>query len=367
MYMKKNRLLLLLLAATPIFNACSDDDTDPVVPSASEKERIVVVCEGLMGMNNSTVAVISDSVVTNNWFGRINGTELGDTGNDIVMAGDTVMAIAVNGSNLIQYVGLSGCAIGATEEIPNVRRMALGGKYLYATSYANDGYVAKIDLATYAVVGTCNVGYEPEGIVYHDGLLYVCNTGGYAYLGSHGYESTVSVVDAETMKEVKRIETGCVNLCGQVSANGKYMCVGASGDYYLEPAATVVVDMESGDCKSFDFPATLSVAYGDKFYTIGTSYDANWVPVVSSHVISTTSLSAVEGLGEYAAAEESLSEIGAPYGAYVSPVDGTLYIGDARDYKSNGFVYAFGKDGSEKGKWEIEGVNPGHIISFGGK
>lgn len=365
--MKTSKLLLLLLAGAPLFStSCSDDD--PSAPPAA-KERLVVVFEGVMGMNNSTVSVISDSVVTDNWFEIVNGTELGDTGNDIVMAGDTVMAIAVNGSNLIQYVGSSGRAIAATEDIPNVRRLAVSddGKYLFATSYAKDGYVAKIDLATYSIVDTCNVGYEPEGVVYHNGRVFVCNTGGYAYLGEHGYESTVSVVDAETMKEVKRIETGCVNLCGQVSANGKYMCVGASGDYYLEPAATVVVDMESGYCKSFDFPATLSVAYGDKFYTIGTSYDANWTAVVGSHVISTSDLTATEGLGEYTAAESALDEMKTPYGAYVSSANGDLYIGDARDYVSNGFVYAFGRNGSAKGKWEVKGVNPGHIISFGGK
>lgn len=365
--MKTSKLLLLLLAGAPLLTtSCSDDD--PSAPPAS-KERLVVVCEGVMGMNNSTVAVISDSVVTDNWFEIVNGTELGDTGNDIVMAGDTMMAIAVNGSNLIQYVGSSGRAIAATEDIPNVRRLAVSsdGKYLFATSYAKDGYVAKIDLATYSIVDTCNVGYEPEGVVYHNGRVFVCNTGGHAYLGEHGYESTISVVDAATMTEVKRIDTGCLNLYGQVSKSGDYLCVGAGGDYYMEPAATVVVNMESGECKKYDFATSLSVAYDGKFYTIGTAYDSNWTPVVGSHVISTSDLTATEGLGEYTAAESALDEMKTPYGAYVSSANGDLYVGDARDYVSNGFVYAFGRDGSAKGKWEVKGVNPGHFVMVGGK
>ena len=69
--------------------------------------------------------------------------------------------------------------------------------YLYVTSYADHGYVAKIDLTTKLVVDTCHVGYEPEGIAYYDGRLYVANTGGYSFSETtHEHETTVSLVDS---------------------------------------------------------------------------------------------------------------------------------------------------------------------------
>lgn len=354
--MKTNKLLLMLAAAAmPFFTACSDDDNDgPDQPAG--KERIIVVCEGNWGMNNSTVAVISDSVVTNNWF-----ENLGDTGNDVILVGDTVVAIAVNTSNLVQFIGkVSGADLGSTE-IPNVRKLAASedGKYIYATSYANDGYVARIDASSFSLVDTCNVGYEPEGIVFYNNRLYVANTGGY-----HDYcEHTVSVIDADEMKVSHSIETGYYNLYGPVSLADKYLLLDASGNYYDLPSGSIIINLETEEVKTFDFGCSINCTDGENFYIIDSEYDENWQAHYTAHTISISDLTATDGLGVYTAAEESLEDLATPCSAYISPVDKTLYIGDARNYSGNGYVYAFGKDGSVKGKWEVEGVNPGHFLS----
>ena len=175
-------------------------------------------------MDNSSLALLDHGVLTNRWFQQQNpGRHLGDTGNDILQVNDTLIAISVNWSNIIQYIHPDGTAIAATENIPNNRRLATDHKgYLYVTSYADKGYVAKIDLNTKQVVDTCHVGYEPEGIAYYDGRLYVANTGGYStQTQDHGYEQTISVVDAQTMRELRRIDTGCPNLYGKISVSGQ--------------------------------------------------------------------------------------------------------------------------------------------------
>ncbi len=352
--MKTNKLLLMLAAAAmPFFTACSDDNDDPEQPAG--KERILVVCEGGWGMNNSTVAVISDSVVTNNWL------ELGDTGNDIILVGDTVVAIAVNTSNLVQFVGkASGVDLGSTE-IPNVRKLAASkdGKYVYATSYANDGYVARIDASNFALVDTCNVGYDPEGIAFYNNRLYVANTGSY-----HDYcEHTVSVIDADKMEVTHSIETGYYNLYGPVSLADKYLLLNASGNYADLKSGSVIINLETEEVKTFEFGCTINCTDGENFYTIGSEYDENWQAHYTAHTISVSTLTATDGLGVYTAAEENFDKLTTPYGAYISPVDKTLYIGDARSYSTNGAVYAFGNDGSVKGKWDIEGIHPGHFLS----
>ena len=355
--MKTNKLLLLLAASASILPACSDDDSgnsnDPILPTGTE--RILVVCEGVYGMNNSTVAVISDSTVTNNWL------DLGDTGNDIILAADTIIAIAVNASNLIQYVGLtSGADLGSTE-IPNVRRLAASndGRYLYATSYADNGYVARIDISNFSLIDTCHVGYEPEGIAFYNNRLYIANTGGY-----HDYcESTVSVVDANKMTLSTNIQTGLYNLYGPVSLADKYLLVNASGNYADKPAGTAIINLETEEVTTYNFGAPINCTDGNFFYTISSSYDENWVATYSAQTISVATLKATAGLGKYTAAQDQLPNLDAPYGAYISPVDANLYLSDARNYMSNGFVYAFGNDGSLKGKWTIEGVNPAHFLS----
>ena len=170
------QIIIWLLAACSLEPADYPTPTEPTADS----DRLIILCEGLWGMDNSSLSLLDHGVLTNRWFQQQNpGRHLGDTGNDILQVNDTLIAISVNWSNIIQYINLEGKAVAATENIPNNRRLATDNNgFLYVTSYADNGYVAKIDLRTKEIVDTCHVGYEPEGIAYYDGRLYIANTGG---------------------------------------------------------------------------------------------------------------------------------------------------------------------------------------------
>lgn len=334
-------------------------------PTASD-DRLLVLCEGLWGMDNSTISFIDHGVLTNKWFRQQNAHQrLGDTGNDLLMVNDTLIAISVNWSNIIQYIRPDGTAIAATEDIPNNRKLATDGEYLYCTSYANNGYVAKIDLRTKKIVDTCPVGYEPEGIAFYRGRLFVANTGGYSTQVGHDYESTISVIDAQTMKELKRIDTGCINLFGNMSQEGQFLCINSVGDYYKEPGRCVVLNMQSEEFRVFDFPVTYNCSYGGKFYTIGSSfsYITNTYEF-SIHTIQLPSLQVEEGLADYDAAISTIKQMDSPYGIYISPYSGHLYVSDARSYATNGYVYEFDRNGMLLNKYSLKGINPAHFLAL---
>ena len=124
-------MTLLLLASCSLQPA---DYPTPDEPTA-DSDRLIVLCEGLWGMDNSSLSLIDHGVLTNRWFQQQNpGRHLGDTGNDILHINDTLIAISVNWSNIIQYIRPDGTAIAATENIPNNRRLATDGKgFLYVT------------------------------------------------------------------------------------------------------------------------------------------------------------------------------------------------------------------------------------------
>ena len=155
---------------------------------AQTRENLIVCNEGNWQSDNGQLSYYDGATgtLTNQWYRAVNGTKLGDTPNDIIQVNDTLIAIAVNWSNLIQFIRPDGTACGATEDVPNNRRMCSDGHYLYVTSYAHrcggttftKGYVAKIDVATKKVTATCEVGWEPEGIRLYDGKLYVASAGG---------------------------------------------------------------------------------------------------------------------------------------------------------------------------------------------
>lgn len=364
----RGRWGICLVMLVILLSGCRMEVNDEVVISTPTKteDKLLILCEGLWGMDNSCISYLDQGTLVNKWYQKQNPKHrLGDTGNDIIQVNDTLIAISVNWSNIIQYIYPDGRAIAATEDIPNNRKLATDGDYLYCTSYANHGYVAKVDVRTKEIVDTCHVGYEPEGIAYYKGRLFVANTGGYSFQEGHEYESTISVIDAQTMKELKRIDTGSINLFGKMSQCGQFICINSCGDYYDVEPKSVVLNMESEEFKIFDFPATYNCTYDGKFYTIGSAFSYNTGEYqYSIHTISLPSMQVEEGLSEYAGAEEVIRQMQSPYGIYISPYSGHLYVSDARSYATNGYVFEFDRQGNQLNKYYLDGLNPAHFLAL---
>ena len=378
---------LLYIIMVVLLASCGSDDPspspggEPDEPGGETKptllgENLIVCNEGNWQSDNGQLSFYDGTtgVMTNKWFRKVNGSKIGDTPNDILHVNDTLIAITVNWSNIIQYIHPDGTACGATENVPNNRRMCSDGRYLYVTSYAHKcgsqtftrGYVAKIDLHTKLVVDTCHVGYEPEGIAYYDGRLYVANTGGYStQTQDHGYEQTVSVVDAQTMRELRRIDTGCKNLYGAVAQWREWLCINAAGDMYNTPPHTVVLNMASEEFRVYDFPSTYCCAAQGRFYCLGSAYShLTGEYAYSTHTIALPSLAASEGLADYADADAVIASMQSPYALYISPFSAHMYVSDARAYATNGYVYEFSPTGALLNRYLLRGVNPSSFVAL---
>ncbi len=365
---------LLLVAA--LFSAVIGEWTGTACSElhAQTGESLVVCNEGTWQSDNGQLSYYDGKTktLTNQWFRQVNKTKLGDTPNDIIQVNDTLIAIAINWSNIIQFIRPDGTACGATEGVPNNRRMCTDGHYLYVTSYAHKcgsqtftkGYVAKIDVETKAVVATCEVGWEPEGVRYYQGRLYVANTGGYSFQESHDYEQTISVVDATTMKLIKNIDTGCINLYSEMSQAGKYLCVNSAGDYYENAPKTVVLDCDAEKVTTFDFPCTYNTTDGKNFYTIGSQFSYNtgaytWY----INTIDPQTMTVSEGVFNTAITDK-IKSLNAPYELYVSPYTGNVYFTDAQSYASSGDLYGYTADGQQLfGPLSVY-INPAHLLAL---
>lgn len=71
-----------------------------------------------------------------------------------------------------------------------------------------------------------------------------------------------------------------------------------------------------------------------------------------------------EGLAEYAGAEEVIQQMQSPYGIYISPYSGHLYVSDARSYATNGYVFEFDRQGNQLNKYYLDGLNPAHFLAL---
>ncbi len=377
--MTKKILYIFLFA---LLAACSGDDNvekkgsgtviDPVDVLVSE--NLIICNEGNWQSDNGQLSFYEGrtGTLTNKWFRTINGAKLGDTPNDILQVNDTLIAICINWSNIIQYIHPDGTACGATENVPNNRRMCSDGEYLYVTSYAHKcgeetftkGYVAKIDLQTKNVVATCEVGWEPEGIRLYDGTLYVVNTGGYSFSEStHGYETTVTLVDARTMTKVQDIDTGCINLYGEVSQAGEYLCINSCGDYYDVRPKTVIFNCKTNTFNVLDFPCTYNTTDGEHFYTVGSDfsyYTGEYIYYIKT--INPKTMEITDGVyGE--TVTQKLKELTSPYELYISPYTHNIYFTDAESYASAGYLYGYDKMGTQLFSPKKVYINPAHILA----
>ena len=360
-----------------------------IIMSVQAQERIILLNEGNWQSDNGKITYFEEGkIVSNQWFRDINKRKLGDTPNDIIQINNNLIAITVNWSNIIQFISADGKRVAETEDVPNNRKLATDGRYVYVTSYGHEcgtingyvmftkGYVAKIDIRTFKVVATCEVGYEPEGIAYYKGHLFIANTGGYAFQEDHEYETTVSIINAETMQPVKQIDTGQINLYGKMSQSGQYLCINSPGDYYDIPAATVIFDCDralNGDddcCVALEYASTYSttmlngnfMAIGARFSYYTNEYKFNYVVINPEEVIATGGAGGVEETlpGTMLA---DLKTLGMPYGLYVNPYTGYIYATDAGSFAASGALIQWSPEGVLKGKHKVY-INPAHFLAL---
>lgn len=359
---------------------------------ATSQEKIILLNEGNWQSDNGRITYFENGrVVSNQWFREKNGYKLGDTPNDIVQINDNLIAICVNWSNIVQYITPEGEAVAATEDVPNNRKMATDGRYVYLSSYGHEclttkgfmtferGYVAMIDTQNnFQVIDAVEVGWEPEGIAYYKGHLFVANTGGYAFQEDHEYETTVSVIDSSTMKVVRTVDTGTINLYGKMSQSGRYLCINSPGDYYDIMAAMLVFDCErvlqgrpDDECfVKLEYAATYNTTNADGgFYAIGSRYSYytgeytfNYVNIDPEAVMES---GGAEGVDESfpGTVKADIKKIEMPYAIYVNPYTGYIYATDAASFVEGGTLYQWSPEGKLLGKYGVY-INPGHFLAL---
>ena len=241
--------------------------------------------------------------------------------------------------------------------------------YAYVSSYvggvrdANNspqGSVYKVDTLTLEKVDSCTVGYQPEEMAIVGDRLYVANSGGYQGMTGQGYESTVSVVDLMTMREVHKIEVAPNLHRLKVDRNGR-LWVTSRGNYtdldsrlyWLEPSSDG--QMQVGGM--IPQPVSDLCIVGDSLYFYGSQWSeltmTNTVTYgivnVRTHQVVSTSLSDAP----------EVKKIRMPYGIIVNPIGRDFYLMDAKNYVSSGELLHFLPDGTFD--WKVRtGDIPAH-------
>lgn len=361
-------LCLLLFALTGCRKepAVVPEETEQVT-GPSDGASFFLLNEGNMNMNKASLDKFEAASGTyrRNIFEATNPEVirgLGDVGNDIKVYGSKLY-IVVNISNKVEILDLKTARRINKIDIQNCRYITFDAGKAYVSSYegsvgsANkaEGSVLRIDTTTLRIEARAQVGRQPEEMAIVGRKLYVANSGGY---DPTDYERSVSVVDLDSFKELKRIDVA-ENL-HRVRAD-KYgdLYVSSRGDYYGSPSNLFVIDTHTDRVKKVFNIATSNIWIDDDLAYI---YSLDWDyttqrNTINYSVINVRDETLAEGNFIKDGTEKSITK---PFGIAVDPKTKDIYVSDAKDYLSPGTLYCFDKNGFKK--WSVmTGDIPAHL------
>ena len=374
-YQVLGRQTIVLTMLLILVCGCREDDivVQPVIDETGEKTvtdylGLYVLCEGNMGSNKATLDYLD--LHTGQYYKNIFPSrnpqqvkELGDVGNDAKIYGSRLWLV-INCSNKVEVCTADSAFSLGHVDIPNCRYLAFDGGYAYVSSYVGPvggssvlGSVYKVDTLSLRVVGQVSVGYQPEEMAIVGEKLYVANSGGYEAIHGRDYDCTVSVIDLPTFKEERRINVA-PNLFRLRADHYGQLWVTSRGDYgeypsrlyRLKPDANGL--MEKAD--SVDVPVSDIAMRGDSLCFVGVNYDEYWNAVPTFGVVDMK-------IGQLVTDHllMDVSEIETPYGLMVHPLTGDIFVLDATNYVSSGWLFCFDKNGIFKWKTSTGDI-PGH-------
>ena len=344
----------------------SEGEYVPDAGSGNGMLGFYILNQGNMGANKCTLDYFdyaSKCYIKNIYAEKNPGVplELGDTGNDMAVFG-TYLFIVVNGSHKVEALNAYTARRLGQINISSPRYLATDGKSLYVSSYVGGsegrGTVAKVDPKTLSVVSTCEVGYQPEEMVITDGKLYVANS---VNLTTYEYDNTISVIDLGTFTKTADIEAA-INMNHLKIDEFKNLWATSRGNYADVPASLVLLTKKDGEyakAKTYDLPTSNLSINKTQLYSYQVTYDANW-NATNSFTVSTINAEGMTGSPAQFLNATTASTIAAPYCIAVQPLDGTVFITDAKNYVSSGKLFCFSPQGNLL--WEVNtGDIPGSI------
>lgn len=350
--MKRIQFLILTILTLTFFISCKKDDVKTKKPEVTTGAYILN--EGNYGANNTTLTYydFDTRVATTDFYKTVNGSGLGDTGNDMILYGSKLY-IVMNVSSYLEVADASTATsikkidLKSNDGQPLTPRFALAHKnHVFVSCW--DGSVAVIDTASLTITQFITVGANPEQMAISGNNLYVTNSGGI----TPGYDSTVSVVNLNTLTETSKIVVG--KNPGAIAAdNAGNIYVGYTGNYGdIGPGLVKINTANNSITQTSDMAVAKIRFYDGKLFATGGYLGSPNVQIINTTNLAVTSSNFVtDG-----------TEIDIPNALHIDETNGDVYIGDWVDYVSTGKVFCFDKQGKLKFSFSVApGVGPNSV------
>jgi len=343
----KFNYLFTALTITIVLASCHKDKVTPVTNTpTAQRAGLYVLNQGDFGANNSTLTYYdyTSKALVPDQFIAANSTKLGDTGNDLGIYG-AKMFIVVNNSNIVDVVNAKTAKLIKQITLNQPRSVVFYNSNAFVTSY--NGTVSVIDTTALTINKTITVGDDPEQMVISNGKLYVANSGGLDPTPG----TTVSVIDPVGLTVTKTISGVLADPVTLAADNYGHVYALSLGNFStVGPGMTIIsnttdaVTSTSAVNLSFNIPIVVN---GDFAYYFTAD---NKIAVYNTK---TQTLAQANFITDG-------TTITTPYAITVDSISGEVFVTDAKDYSSNGTLYAFDSTG-KKEYTLVTGINPGKV------
>lgn len=353
-----NKLKILLLSTSLLLASCVEDPVNSSAPgSGNMNGGIFILCEGIWGYDNSALAYydFTESHFYPDIFAVKNsGRKIGDTANDMVRKGDTAF-IAVTTGAYIEAVSLkSGKSFGRMD-FPDAKALRKICIVNDTTGLVTDLYKDVIRVFNPATLivrpEIIATGKGPEGIIRIGGRVFVANSGFGDYGKDDPTAGTIWAYDAGTLQKEAAFYCGpnVIELTSDEAGN----LIAA----YKETPSHRAKD-SLGGIVVFD-PLTLKTKL---------HFRTNVEKVVSrNHYLYYLNqeglfLSDYEGARQLIYANPKPEEFW--YALAFSPLDGTVWIANARNYTVSGEIFVLNENTRLVLKRFDTGINPNTFLFY---
>lgn len=351
--MKAIKLLLLVLTVATVITSCQKDDVPGDNPEVTK--GLYVLSEGNFSGNSTKLTYydLGNNTATTDFYHNANGSDLGNTGNDILLYGSKLY-IAVNVSSYVEVAYVVSAV--SIKKIPFKTPGGADRQPRYIVPYKNkvlvsswDGTVAVIDTASLNIDRFITVGSNPEQMAVVGDRLYVANSGGI----SPEFDSTVSVVNLINFTETQKITVG-VNPGFVTADDNGNIYVGTIGNFFDQGPKLVKINTATNTVVKSADTAVGKMQFHDGFlYATGGYFGSGNVRKLNTTDFGQASANFVtDG-----------TSIAIPYGINVDQENGDVYVTDAKDFTSSGEVFCFDKDGKKKFSFSVApAANPNTTV-----
>ncbi|MDP2721362.1 MAG: hypothetical protein Q8O72_01280 [Bacteroidales bacterium] len=312
-------------------------------------DNVFILNQGNFTYANSSLSTYDPvtKTVEQSVFYRANGVPLGDVAQSMTINGDTAYVV-VNNSGFIYAINRKTFQfISKITGFESPRNMLFVNKHKAYVSDLYAKYITVIYPLTNEVIKHIPLGRSSESMVMAEGKVFVANWSNYNQTAEN---NMIMVIDPETDQLIDSIQVGKEPNSMVVDKYG-YLWVLCSGGYMNEEVATLwKVDPVSltGD-KKFEFeqitdnPTSLCLDQENNLYYL-------------NHGVFRMDISLLE-LPKTAFIPEDDRNF---YALFIY-LENQIYVSDAGNYLSNGWVYVYNSSGDETDHFEV-GIIPGYFV-----